>query len=472
MKPLSLKWRVSLLVTIVLVAVVATISIVAHVEFQESLLRSIDQTLLAVADDILSRLDDRQDQDGLAEEVRMITVSPIRKTPVFLYRIWMDGSSKDLLSSDMPESERGRWLRELSEQNSFKRGERYIFTNTGTRGNEFRAIWIHQKIDEAAVNIIVASSSRFTYHEMDEFLRLLIILGGSLALGSVAAVMWSVRCGLRPIDTTASQLRKITYQNIGKTAIYDLKMPDELHPFAEALRDMLGRLDRVLQQQRQFTSDAAHELRTPLALAKSTLQTVQLRKRDAVEYEQAIIDVLRDVARMEYLIEQLLVLARLDEVGADNTTNEEVRLEILLRELAETYGKIMERSGGKVIFGESPDMAIQGDLDELIRLFSNVLDNAVKYGPSDGTIRITLKSEPDNYATIYIHDEGGNIPPEALSCLFDRFYRVDQSRSSSTGGAGLGLAIAREIARRYNGDISITSSPDSGTLVSIRLPIS
>ncbi|MFH1613455.1 MAG: HAMP domain-containing sensor histidine kinase, partial [Planctomycetota bacterium] len=169
--------------------------------------------------------------------------------------------------------------------------------------------------------------------------------------------------------------------------------------------------------------------------------------------------------------EQLLVLARLDEVGR-NTVDEDVQLDVLLRELAETYGRKMERAGGRVILEEPPDTTIQGDLDELIRLFSNILDNAAKYGPGDGTIRISLARESDGYATVCIHDEGGKIPPEILPHLFDRFYRADPSRSKSTGGAGLGLAIAREIARRHNGDISITSNRNSGTLVCIRLAIS
>ena len=254
-----------------------------------------------------------------------------------------------------------------------------------------------------------------------------------------------------------------------KTAIDDLKMPEELHPFAEALRDMLYRLDRVMQQLRQFTSNAAHELRTPLALAKSTLQTAQLRKRDSFEYEQAITDALKDIARMEHLVEQLLTLARMEETGESIATTE-VQLDVLLRELSETLGKKMENTGGKVILDEMEATTIRGNIDALIRLFSNILDNAVRYGPPNGTIRLSLKSESDNFATVYIHDEGGNIPPETLSCLFDRFYRVDQSRSSSTGGVGLGLAIARQIAHRHNGNISITSSPESGTLVSIRLP--
>jgi len=466
MTSLSLKWRVSLWVSTILVVVIVTISIVAYIEFEESHLLNVDRTLLAMANGIAVSLDDFQGTEELMKEIRAVTGRP-GWNPSTCYRIWMDGSSTDLLASDTPDSRYGSWLRELPDQNNPSR-EEPTFVNMGRPHDEYRAVWIREKTNEGTVNIVVAGPSHHTYHEMYEFERLLIVLGGSLILGSVVAVMWTVRCGLRPIHMTAELLKDITHPNIGEVILADKKVPKELRPFAEALNNMLSRLDRVLQQQRQFTSDAAHELRTPLSLAKSTLQTAQIRQRQTDEYRQAIKDSLEDIARMEHLIDQLLVLARLDEVGGD-TANGEVQLDVLLRELTESYVKKMERSGGKVIFEEPPDMTIQGDLDGLIRLFSNVLDNATRYGPPDGTVYVALGYGPDGYATVRIHDKGGSIPPESLPHLCDRFYRVGHSRSRSTGGAGLGLAIAREIARRHNGDISITSNPSSGTLVCIRL---
>lgn len=469
MTSLSIKWRISLWISAVLAAVIATISIVAYNEFEESHLLNIDRTILAMTDGIVASLDNISNKEKWAEEVSKLT-GRSDKDFSFSYRIWLDGASADLLVSDKPDSEYGRWLHEISEKNKPLIDESN-FLNIGVSHNEYRAIWMRHKIKGDIVNIAVAGSSHYTYHEMHEFERLLIVLGGSLILGSFVAVMWTVRCSLRPIDITAERLKDISHPNIREIIFDDKKVPKELSPFIKALSDMLNRLDRVLQQQKQFTSDAAHELRTPLSLAKSTLQASQILQSEPEQYKAAINDALEDIARMEYLMEQLLVLARLDEVGRV-TAKEDVQLNVLLRELAETYGKKMERSGGKVILEEPPDMTIQGNIDELIRLFSNVLDNAAKYGPSAGTIRISLKYESDSYATVNIHDQGGKIPPQSLPHLFDRFYRVDQSRSKSTGGAGLGLAIAREIARRYNGDISITSNPDSGTLVCIRLALS
>jgi len=264
-------------------------------------------------------------------------------------------------------------------------------------------------------------------------------------------------------------LQDISRPSTGKALFDDLNVPEELQPFVDALKDMLARLDEALRRQTQFTSDAAHELRTPLALAKSTLQAAQMDHGDADQYRQTVDEVLEDVLRMEYLTERLLVLARMDETK-EQIADTEVQLDVLLSELAKNFGEKMERSGGKVILDDAPTTTIRGNVDELVELFSNVVDNATKHGPADGTVRITLQHDADSHATVRIHDEGGGIPAASMPYLFDRFYRVDQSRSSSTGGVGLGLAIAREIVCRHNGEISITSDAASGTLVFIRLP--
>lgn len=466
MMSLSLRWRVTLLVSIVLVAVITTICIVAYVEFEESHLRSVDRTLLAMANGIMANLGDHESRQEIEEEIRAVTGRSEQDSST-LYRVWMDGSPADMYVSDAPQTEYGQWLRELPKPPATTRN--YAFVNIGRRENEYRAVWMRHETDQGVVNILVAGASHFTFHELREFLKLLLILGGSLILASIAAVMWTVRCGLLPIDATADRLHHISDPNAGKALFDDLKVPKELCPFIEALRDMLGRLNKVLCQQRRFSSDAAHELRTPLAGAKSTLQAAQMRPRQVDEYRQAIDDALKDIARMGRLIDQLLVLARLDEAEEGSTVTE-VRLDELLGELAETYHEKASHTGGKVVLSKASTAAIRGSLDDLTRMFGNVIDNAVKYGPPGGTINITLKHERDGHATVCVHDEGGKIPPTALPRLCDRFYRIDESRSNSTGGAGLGLAIAREIVQRYRGSLSITSDVSAGTTACIRLP--
>ena len=463
---LSLKSRVSLIIAAVLTSATVTISVVAHFEFEESHLRTLNRTLQAIANGILVSLDDHQDEETFTKELRAVTGGGSQDSS--LYRIWMEGSPADLSASDPPASEHGRWLWDLPAQNGPLQGQSTFF-NIGRRGDEYRAVWIRQEFEGGILNVAVATPSHYTYHEMREFLRFMLVLGASLIVASVVLVIFGVQWALGPIAVAAEQLHNIRQPNVPKVLFDNRRTPEEVRPFIRALTDMLDRLDSVFERQKRFTADAAHELRTPLALAKSTLQAAQMTHMESCEYKSVLDDVLKDVIRIERLADQLLLLARMDETGEDSAASE-VQLDALLRELAENLDEKMKCSSGRLIFEEPPVVTIRGNLDELIRLFNNVLDNAARYGPSGGTVRITLKCEPAGYVAVRIHDEGGNIPPEALPHLFDRFYRVDQSRSSSAGGTGLGLAIAREIAHRHHGDISITSEPKSGTLVCIRLP--
>ncbi len=450
-----------------LTSAIVTISIVAHYEFEESHLRTIDRTLQAIANGILVSLDGHQDEETFTKQLHAVTGGGSQDSST-LYRIWVGGSSADLAASDPPAGERGRWLRELPVQNGPLQGQSTFF-NIGRRGNEYRAVWMCQEFEGGILNVTVATSSHYTYHEMREFLTFMLVLGASLIVASVVLVIFGVQWALGPIAVAAEQLHNIRQPNVPKVLFDNRKTPEELRPFIRALTVMLHRLNSVLDRQKRFTADAAHELRTPLALAKSTLQAAQTSQSKTSEHKRAIDDTLGDIGRMESLIDQLLLLARMDGTD-DDIAASEVQMDVLLRELAEGLGEKMERSGGKVVLEEPPAVTVWGNLDELIRLFNNILDNAARYGPSNGTVRVTLKCEPDGYVTVCIHDEGGNIPPQALPQLFDRFYRVDQSRSSTVGGTGLGLAIARQIVHRHHGEISITSEPESGTLVCIRLP--
>ncbi len=232
---------------------------------------------------------------------------------------------------------------------------------------------------------------------------------------------------------------------------------------------MLARLDTAIRQQEQFTADAAHDLRTPLAVMKSTLQTLQIRPRTVAEYQESVNDLLRDIDRMERLVQQLLTLARLDAIDTISDPAE-IRLDLFLQSVADSFTDRAEQQGARLVFEQSAALSIRGDETELWQLFSNLLDNALRYGPPNGAVQITSENGSDSWATACVHDEGGTIPPDKLPRLFDRFYRVESSRSEASGGTGLGLAIAREIARRHGGDIAIISDPQGGTSVTVRLP--
>jgi two-component system heavy metal sensor histidine kinase CusS len=472
MRPLSIKLRLSLLVSLVTLAVILTVSIVAYVELEESLLGNVDEVLRAMGEGVLAAFDKNENPQARAAEFQSILGTRNVKDPAW-YRVWMDESDQDLFAGELPNDPyRELFLHppgdaepEVGESSFFN----IISDADRDRKQACRAVWMRRVFGQQVVNILVGRSSHYVYHELGEFYRLLLIVGASLMLLTFLLVPVFVAWGLGPIARASAQLRTITHKSLGQEKVFAARTAPELQPFVAALEEMLSRLDKAMRQQEQFIADAAHELRTPVAIIKSTLQTTRLLHRAADEYEQSIDETLEDIGRLEHLIEQLLSLARLE--GVDRLQEPaRVRLDALLNGIVRMFEARAAQQGGRVIFSEAACTWVRGDEHELRQLFGNLLDNAVRYGPPGGTVRVTLENSSDRRVTVTVHDDGGRIPPDALAHLFDRFYRVDSSRSQASGGSGLGLAIAREIALRHDGNIAITSDPQTGTSVIVHLP--
>ncbi|HNY78635.1 MAG: HAMP domain-containing sensor histidine kinase [Sedimentisphaerales bacterium] len=469
MKPVSIRLQLSLMMSLLTLIIIAVLSTAAYIEFKESLLRNIDTTLTAMAQGIRAELDEEDTGERRETELRAITGSdtPDRHGR---YRVWVEGRDEDLFFSDPPDDPLMQQLLRLPPEEQPEVGSLSLFNvASGTRLGAFRVIWMRYRIGLEVMNILVARSSAHVYHEVGEFLRLLLVLGGSATLLAVLLVRTIVSWGLRPVATAGRRLEQITHRSLGDEAKVMGEVPAELRPFKSALERMLLRLNKTLQQQERLTADVAHELRTPLAIMKSTLQALRMQPRKAAEYEEGVDDALLDVGRMEQLVGQLLTLARLD--AADELPDPaEVRLDVLLKSLAEAFGDPAARQGATVTWTDGPARSVQGNETELRQLFSNLIDNALRHGPRTGRVRVTLDDGPGPQVTVCVHDEGGAIPPEKLPYVFDRLYRVDSSRSQTAGGTGLGLAIARRIVLRHHGTIAITSDPQAGTSVTVQLP--
>jgi signal transduction histidine kinase len=470
-KPLSIRLQLSLMMTFLTLVIITALSIVAYIEFEESLLDNIDATLKAMGEGIGAELNEEHTGNHEAE-LRAITGYGTSGY-ASQYRVWVDGSEKDMFASDSSGDPLAQGLLRPPAEEQPDVGDFSLFNVAGDAGSGtehlLRAMWMRHVLRQQVVNILVARSSSYVYHELGEFLRLLFLFGGSVTLIALLLVPRIISLGLRSITYAGGQLEQITHRSIGHDGRVMGDVPVELRPFKSALDGMLVRLNEAMRQQEQFTADVAHELRTPLAIMKSTLQTLRMQPRMAAEYEEGVDDALQDIERMEQLAGQLLTLARLDAV--DKVPDPaEVRLDILLESLAEVFDGRAEQQGAGVAYANGAAVCVQGDETELRQLFSNLLDNALRYGPPKGVVRITLQDGPGPWVTTCVHDQGGAIPPENLPHLFDRFYRVDPSRSHAYGGTGLGMAIAREIVHRHHGDIAITSDPQTGTSVVVRLP--
>jgi signal transduction histidine kinase len=232
---------------------------------------------------------------------------------------------------------------------------------------------------------------------------------------------------------------------------------------------MIERLEKAFKRQKQFTGDASHELRAPLAIieAESTL-TLQ-KKRSAAEYRRSLETITQEAKRMSMVIEQLLTLARAD-AGEEQVSFEPVDLSALLANLGSDVAILCRDKGLDFQLDLKEGLVVSGDPVRLRVMFLNLLDNAIRYTPSGGTISLSLFSE-GKLAGVTVSDTGVGIPPEDLPHVFERFYRVDKARSRAEGGSGLGLAIARHIAEIHGGKIEAQSQIGAGSTLRVWLPL-
>ncbi|MCL1805366.1 MAG: ATP-binding protein [Clostridiales bacterium] len=243
---------------------------------------------------------------------------------------------------------------------------------------------------------------------------------------------------------------------------------NELKPLAEAINEMLTRIDDAYRSQVQFVSDASHELRTPIAVIQGYADLLtRWGTEDPETMRESIAAIRQEATAMKELVEQLLFLARGDrdfingEWKAVNVSalGEDVRREIEMIDGA-------HRFTGEI----TPGVVVQGNEGMLKQLMRILIDNSIKYTPANGQVILRVEVKEDK-AAIVVQDEGTGIPAEAVAHIFDRFYRADESRTRNTGGAGLGLSIAKWIAQRHNGQIEVVSREGIGTRMTVLLPL-
>jgi heavy metal sensor kinase len=245
---------------------------------------------------------------------------------------------------------------------------------------------------------------------------------------------------------------------------------NEINWLAHTFDGMIDKLQAAFNREKRFTADISHELRTPLTALKGRIGLTLTQPRAPAEYERTLKKLEKEVDRLARLSNDLLFLARLEQ-GQLRPHLEEQDFSNLLGAIVDQMQPLAEDKGVTLIEQISSELTIQGDADHLIRLFINLLDNAIKYTPLGGQVSVRAESKGQAILTT-INDTGPGISPEHLSLLFDRFYRVEGDRSRSSGGAGLGLAIAYEIARAHRGTIKVDSAPGLGSTFIVHLPTS
>ena len=303
---------------------------------------------------------------------------------------------------------------------------------------------------------------------LDHLRWLLLLLGaGALVVAAVGGHLLAV-LALAPIDRITKTARAIGTGSLGRR-LHLRGANDEVRRLAQAFDEMLDRIDGTFERERQFTANVAHELRTPLTILKGELEVALRRERPPGVYRAAMASMKQEVDRLVRLVEDLLILARADS-GVLRLDLRAIAVDTMVR-WAE--GQFQAAAGEKAIalaVEGTESLRVLGDLDWLRQVLTNLLDNAIRYTPAGGTIRLTWDRD-GAFARVRVIDTGCGIAAEDLPHLFDRFYRANRVRAQASGGSGLGLAIAQSIAKAHGGRIDIESRIGSGTTVTVWLPL-
>ncbi|QEH36203.1 Sensor kinase CusS [Aquisphaera giovannonii] len=273
---------------------------------------------------------------------------------------------------------------------------------------------------------------------------------------------------LAPVQRITESARRISAANLGER-VRPSDGRDELGRLGATLNDMLDRIDRAFVATRRFTGDAAHELKTPVASIRAEAEVALISRRPADEYEATLRSIVEEADRLARLSERLLLLSREDLGAFAELPRQPVRLDELVRATAADAAELARRAGVELRVEALPASFVEADPVLLRQVFENLIENAVKYTPSSGAVTVRGRAQGDG-AVVEVIDTGIGIPAEALPRIFDRFYRVDPSRSRRTGGTGLGLSIARALAERHGGSIEADSRPGAGSTFRVVLP--
>jgi signal transduction histidine kinase len=299
---------------------------------------------------------------------------------------------------------------------------------------------------------------------------LMAIIGSCLFLASSSLIAYfSVSRGLAPLDKLAAQASRITERSWDFHPERHVSNITELLPLTRALEGLISRLKSAFERERTFVGDAAHELKTAVAIQKSTLQVAAQGPENILEYRQGFEQALSDVDRLEALVLRMLSLASVEGASSEDSFGP-VALEETVLSACEQLAPLAELNEIQLDSKNIACCSTCGDAGLLQTLWTALLENAIEHSPRGGLVTVAIVASNGGLCRVSIRDAGEGIAPDDLPRIFDRFYRADRSRSRETGGYGLGLAISKAIVERHHGTIVIESIFGQGTTVNVDLP--
>ena len=302
------------------------------------------------------------------------------------------------------------------------------------------------------------------YNNKADYRKNSLIISAVLALLGGVATYFISGHALRPIREFSDKIEKVQAQNLADSRIEENQVK-ELNQLSVSYNRMLERLSAAFEIQRQFTANAAHELRTPLALMQVQLDLYHSNSHPGNDADtvQMIKMVTEQNDRLNKMVKTLLDMSELQTVGRDD----EIVLDALVDEVLEDLEPLAEGKNIRLI-GKCKDITMVGSDILIYRLVYNLVENAIKYNHSGGQVTVTADRK-EKHVYLSVEDTGTGIPEELKERVFEPFFRVDKSRSRELGGVGLGLALVREIVRVHDGSITVKSNPSGGTIFEVVL---
>ena len=302
------------------------------------------------------------------------------------------------------------------------------------------------------------------YNNKADYRKNSLIISAVLALLGGVATYFISGHALRPIRELSDKIEKVQAQNLADSRIEENQVK-ELNQLSVSYNRMLERLSDAFEIQRQFTANAAHELRTPLALMQVQLDLYHSNSHpdNDADTVQMIKMVTEQNDRLNKMVKTLLDMSELQTVGRDD----EIILDALVDEVLEDLEPLAEGKNIRLI-GKCKDVTMVGSDILIYRLVYNLVENAIKYNHSGGQVTVTADRK-EKHVYLSVKDTGTGIPEELKERVFEPFFRVDKSRSRELGGVGLGLALVREIVRVHDGNITVKSNPSGGTIFEVVL---
>ena len=295
--------------------------------------------------------------------------------------------------------------------------------------------------------------------------NILIAIPIMLVLGAMGGWVLARR-SLSPIGYIVSKAQSITSQNLSDR-LAQRGTDDEMDDLIQTINGMIARLESSFKRMAEFTADASHELKTPICAMRGEAEVLLSKGRPAEEYQEGLVHLIEQFDHLNQMINDLILLSKSDSSQVE-LRMDSIRLDLVIKDLCNLFQVLAGQKNVAMEMSKTEEVVVLGDRVRLQQLFTNLIDNAIKY-TSKGSIEVTLKKEGGD-AVVKIRDTGVGISKEEQEKIFKRFYRVDRSRSKETGGVGLGLSIVEWIVHAHHGRIEIDSELNKGSTFTVYLP--